>query len=454
VKVTLERLPESRVLLDIEVDSERLEKSLDVAYRRVANKARIPGFRPGKAPRPIVERMIGREGLIREALDQLVPDVYNEVLEQEDVQAVDHPELEIVEIDPVRFKATVPVRPNVELNEYEAIRVERDSVDVSDEMVQEQVDMLRRRHATQIPVERPVQWDDIIIGDVVATVDDEPFVEDRDAEFQVRENVTLLVEGLAEAFIGMDRDEEKEVDLELPEDFQIERLKGKTAHFVLTVKDVKEEQLPEPDDDFAQEVNAEEFPTYDSLVERIRNDLRESLERAADARLQQEAIDKMVEVATIEYPRVYVEREIDSLVRDNLGNNRQQYMDYLSRIGQSEAEYRASLEEPAELRVKRSLVLSALADAEGIDVTDEEISAELDKLVEPAGEEAPQLRELFSTEEGRATIRRNILSDKTLARVKEIATLDGEKAAPAAEADEATTKKPRKSRASKKEDAE
>lgn len=452
MKVTLERLPESRVLLDIEVDPERLEKSLQVAYKRVANKARIPGFRPGKAPRRVVERMVGREGLIREALDDLVPDVYNEVIEKEEVEAVDQPDLEMIDIDPVHFKATVAVRPKVELNDYQSVRVERDEVEVTPEMVDEQIEMLRRRFATQVPVDRPIQWNDIVIGDVSATVDDEPFVEDNDAEFPVREGATLLVDGLAEAIVGMSRDEEKEIDLPLPDDFQVERLQGKTAHFKIAIKDVKEEQLPELDDDFAQEVNADEFPTFDALKERIEADIRKSLEQNADAKLQQEAIDKMVEVATLEYPRVYVEREIDAMIKESVGDDKQRYTDYLSRLGQSEAEYRATLEESAIQRVKRSLVLSALTDIEEIDVTDEEVEAELDKLVEPMGDDASQFRELFATGEGNATLRRNILSEKTLARVREIATLDGAEATPPAE--DEPEQEPASAESTEKEDAE
>ncbi len=429
MKVTLERLPESRVLLDIEVDDERLEKSLDVAYKRVANRARIPGFRPGKAPRRIVERMIGREGLIREALDQLVPDVYNEVLESEDVDAVDQPDLEIVEIDPVRFKATVPVRHKAELGDYKSIRVERDSTEVTDEMIEEQVEMLRRRFATQVPVERPVQWDDHLIGDVVSTIDDEPFVEDTDAEFALREGTVLLLPGLAEAFIGMTAGEEKSVELEIPDDFQVERFRGKIASFTLTVKDVKEEELPEVNDDFAQEVNEGEFPTIEALRERIRNDIGEQLNQAADAKLQSEAVDKMVEIATLEYPRVYVDREIDAMIRDSVGNNRDAYLEHLGRLGQSEEEYRASMEEAAQLRVKRSLVLSNIAEVEGLAVSEDDVDAELDRIVAPAGDEADKLRELFNNDEGRATIRRNVLSDRTLSRIKELVAGDAPAAA-------------------------
>jgi trigger factor len=197
VKVTLERLPESRVQLQIEIDEARLERSLDSAYKRIAQKNRFPGFRPGKAPRVIVERAVGREGLIREALDRLVPDAYNEAIETEDVDAIGQPELSIDELEPVKFTAIVPVRPKVELNDYRAIRTEREPVDVTDEMIDEQLQLLRRRHATYIPVERGVQWNDMLIADVSGAADGDEFLKDENAEFALREDQLLFVPGLA-----------------------------------------------------------------------------------------------------------------------------------------------------------------------------------------------------------------------------------------------------------------
>jgi trigger factor len=440
VKVTLERLPESRVQLDIEVDEERLERSLDSAYKRVAQKARIPGFRPGKAPRRIVEQMIGREGLIREALDRLVPDAYNEAIEAEAVEAVDQPDLEIVELDPVRFKATVPVRPTVDLGDYAAVRVEAQPIEVTAEMVQEQIDQIRRRFATQVPVDRAVQWADIVLGDVKGTIEEEDFVSDDDAEFSLREGQVLLLPGLAEAFLGMTADETKAIDIPVPDDFHVERFKGKTANFTLTVKAVKEEQLPDADDELAAQVNEEEFDSLEKLRARIEDDLREHAQRAEDARVQQEALDAMVEGATLEFPRVFVEREIDHMIQEALGNDRDRYLESLRRMGQSEAQLRSEFEEAATRRVQRSVVMTHVAEAEGIEVTPEEVDLRLDELVAPAGDESGRLRELFATPDGVASIRRNLLTERTLTRIREIA------AAPA-------VKKPRRKAAAKTEAA-
>lgn len=446
MKVTLERLPESRIQLDIEVEPERVAKSRDAAYRRLAPKAKVPGFRPGKAPRPLTERYIGESRLMNEAIDTLIPDVYNEAIEAESVDAIAQPELDKLELDPMRFKFIVAIRPEVELGDYQAIRVEPDKVEVTDEMLDEQLLLIRRRYAVQAPVDRPVQWEDILIADVSGKAEDEDFVSDEDAEFPLREGQVLFVPGLAEAFIGMKKGDEKSVEITMPEDFRVERLAGKPAKFEINLKEVKEEQLPEPDDDFANQVNADDFPTFDALKERIRTDLAKALQDQSDAKLRSDAVDKLVEIATVEYPRVLVDREIEHIVRDTTGNDQAQYVAYLQRVGRSDEEYRETLREDAERRVRRSLVLSKLAETEGLDVTAEEIEEELDKLVEPLGEEAPRFRDMFSTEEGVSTIRRNIISKKTLDRLAAIATSDsGDGAAPAAQAK--APAKPRKAKA-------
>jgi trigger factor len=421
VKVTLERLPESRVQLDVEVESDRLTKSLDAAYRRLAPKAKVPGFRPGKAPRALTEKYIGSDRLMNEAIDKLLPEVYNEAIEEQDVDAIAQPELDQMNLDPLRFKFIVPVRPSVDISSYKAIRIEPEAAEVTPEMLEEQITLIRRRYATQVPVDRGVAWDDFLIADVAGEVDGDRFVEDVDAEFPLREGQGLFVDGLAEGFLGMKKGEEKTFEIAIPEDFRVERLQGKTATFTLAIKEVKEEQLPDLDDDLAQQVNAEEFPTFDALRERIRADLEKAITEQAENAYRAKAVDALVEAAAIEFPRVLAEREIDHIIRDSMGNDSSKYAAYLRRVGRSESEYRESLREAAESRVRRSLALSELAEAEGIDVSAEEIEGELDKLVESLGEDTERFRQMFGTEEGVSTIRRNLLTRKTLERLATIA---------------------------------
>lgn len=432
MKVTIERLPESRVQLDVEVDQERLEQALDAAYRRLAPKTRVPGFRPGKAPRAMVERHLGRDRLVSEALDRLVPDVYNEVIEQEDVDAIAQPHLDKVELDPVRLKFIVPVRPSVDLGDYRSIRVERKDVAVTDEMVEEQITLLRRRYAIHVPVERPATWNDVLTADVSGTADDEPFLNDEGAEFALREGQVLLMPGLAEAFVGMSKGEEKDVELRVPDDFRFESLRGKTAKFHIAVREVKEEQLPEANDELAAQVNAEEFPDFATLRARIVSDLEKALAEEESARLRSEAIDALVTGATIDYPNVLVEREIDHIIQGQMGNDQRQYAAYLARVGRSESQFRESLRPAAEQRLKRSLALSQLAEVEGIDVTPDEIEAEIDRLAEPMGEEAERFRQMFRTAQGISSIRNTLLSQKTLDRLVAIATGEAPEAPAAA----------------------
>jgi trigger factor len=425
VKVTLERLPESRVQLEIEVEPDRLERSLDAAYKRLVPTLRIPGFRPGKAPRRIVEQMVGRERLLHEALDALVPAAYSEAIESEDVEPVADPDLEILETEPVRFKVTVPVRPTVTLGDYHSIRIAPEPVEVTDEMFEEQMEMIRRRFATIAPVERGAEWNDILTADIKGIVDDTPFVEDEDVEFPLREGQPLLLPDLAEEFLGMEAESEKTVELPVPEDFP-EQFANKTASLTLTVKSVKEEELPDEDDDLAQQVNAEEFETIDDLHARVRDDLQETLQRQADEAYRLKVVDELVGLSEIEYPQVLLDREIDGLIRESHGSDVRAYQAHLAQIGKTTDEFREMYREPALERLSRSLVLGELTTAESIEITDDDVAEQVEKMLEPLGEQAESMRTMFESDQGSASIRNSLLTDKTLARLQEIASADAE----------------------------
>jgi len=431
VKVTLERLPQSRVQLEIEVDPERVERSLDAAYRRIVRRTKIPGFRPGKAPRAVVERLVGREGLLREALDDLVGDAYGEAVARENVEPIGRPQVEILDLEPVRFKAIVPVKPTVELGDYSTVRLSLEPTPVTEEMVEEQLLALRRRRALYVPVDRPIQWNDIVTADVKgSTAEGETFIDDEAAEFILREGQTLLLPGLAEAFLGMSKGESKELELEVPEDFSIERFRGKRIRLSLAVREVKEEQLPELDDEFAQQIDAEEFPTLEALRTRIRKELEDAFRREAEEKLRLEALDKLVEISKLEYPDLLVEHEIDHMIREMAGDDRQAFLAELRRIGKSEAEFRASLREAAARRVERALVFDAFAEREGIEVSDEEVTAEVERLAGDREPERSRFIEVFSDPRAREAIRNQLYRQKAFERLQAIVT--GSDGAPAA----------------------
>lgn len=443
MKVTVERLPESRVQLEVEVDPESIEKTLEATYRKVAADAKIAGFRPGKAPRPLVmQRLGGRQGLIREALDQIVPDAYNMAIEGEDVDAIDQPDLEIIEIEPVRFKATVSVRPTVELNDYQTIAIAPEEQEVTEDEVAAELLGIRQRMAIHVPVDRNVEWNDVLIADISGTVDDEPFIGDDGAEFRLVEGAPLLVDGLAEAFLGLARDEFKEIEIELPDDFSAEHLRSKTAKFQLQVREIKEEELPDEDDEFAAQVG-EDIETISDLRDKIREQLVEARNSAEEARQRNEAISQLVEIASLDYPQVLVEREIDHMVSEGVGNDAERYKSYLQAVGQTHEDFRESFRESAEERVKASLCLAKLAEVEDVSVSIEEVDEELRTIAGPMGEDSEQFKEIFKNEQARESIRRNLETQRTFERLTAIAVANAANAPSAGDAkpeesDEAT----------------
>jgi len=271
MKVSTKRLPDSQVLLEVEADEQQMERSLDKAFRRLSQRVEVPGFRKGKAPAGMLERHIGRARVVREALDILIPEAYNQAIEEQDVDAIDQPSIELVNDEPLAFKATVPVRPTVELGEYQSVRVKREPFSIDEGEVDKALEELQHRYAVHEPVERPVQMGDIVRADVRGVIDGKEVYKEDDAELRLREGATILLPGIAEGMIGAEKGVAKEIPVTIPEG---ERpLSGKSGTFTVTVKEVKEEQLPALNDDFAREVG-EGFASLDTLRDRLRNACR------------------------------------------------------------------------------------------------------------------------------------------------------------------------------------
>ncbi|MBI2760089.1 MAG: trigger factor [Chloroflexi bacterium] len=424
MNITAERIQDSQVILTIEVDPERVEKSMDQAYRRNVGRVRVPGFRPGKAPRRIFERHVGREALLQEALDRLVPEIVDEAIKDQDLQMVDQPTLEIPSLDPVVIKATVPIRPTIDLGDYRALRVEPDPVetDEADELEQA-IDRLRHQYATIEPVERPAAEGDRVRVNISGRVEDREVLKSEDAELIVTEDKLTSVPGVYEHLLGMSAGDATAVDAVLPDDYRRAELAGKDIHYTLEVLDVKTENLPDLDDDFAKEVG-EGFDSMDALRERLTTDIRERTEREAASKLQEKAVEALTAQATIESPPQLTEREIEHMIRDMTrgtgGDDRRAMEQFLLAVGRSEESLRDELRPSAVERVKRTLVLSRLAELEGIEVTESDIEAELDTLARTTTS-AAQMRQIFDTPSGREILQRQIRTRRTVERLALIA---------------------------------
>jgi trigger factor len=430
VRVSAQKLPDSQVVLEIEVEPERVEKALDRAYRQLVTRTRVPGFRPGKAPRAMLERYLGRDALMRQALDRLVPEVYQEAARQEDVEPIDLAELEVVTTEPLVVKATVPVRPTIDLGDYHQVRVPREPVEVPQERVEQALEDLRRRYAVLEPVERPVQWGDVLRADVAGTVGDVTIVDQKDVEFQVREGQTVSLPGFAERLLGLAKGVETEVEVPVPADFADNRVAGGTAHYRVLIHEIKEEKLPALDDSFARQVG-EGFSSLSALRERIESDIRQFEEEAALHRYHDQVLAALEERATLEFPPVLIEREVERLLRDERvtsggGAGRapaeRDVERYLKAQGKSEEELQQELRPLAVERVRRSLILTQVAEAENIDVSDAEVDQEVERLVSSAGPRAEEVRRLFVGDDGRDALRRRLLARRTLDRLVDIAS--------------------------------
>ncbi len=434
MKVSAQKLPESQVLLEIEVDPDQMEKSMDKAYRKLVQSVNVPGFRKGKTPRNMLERHIGRGRLLEEAIDIVIPEAYNKALEDQDIDAIDQPKIEMVTVEPLAFKATVPIRPDIDLGDYHSVRVPREPLEVDEADVDASLEELRRRYALQEPVDRPVQMGDIIRGDVRIEVDGREVYKDDDAEMHLREGRVVLLPGFAEGVAGAHKGLPKEIEVTLPDDAD-SSMAGKTAIVHITIKEVKEERLPDPDDEFAKGVG-EGFPSVGELKERLRGDIRERLEGQAEETYRDAALAALVEQAgKIEFPPILVEREIDRFLNDQARNTGMELDRYLELIKKTTEEVREELRPSATERVKRSLVMGQLADTEKIETTDADVEAEVQKLIAQAAagsdEQVERYRKIFQSPEARASLGRSLVSRGTMERLVEIASqADGVSAAP------------------------
>jgi len=419
--VTVSSRPEpgSKMVLEIEVSPAEVDRHFATAYRHVAERTKVPGFRPGKAPRHVIDRFVGRASVLAEAVDHLVNESYDAALDQAAIIPLDHPELDldsgsVAEGATVRFTATVAVRPEVTLGAYTDYPFGLEPVDVTDAQVEAVVTDLREQQATL----RPVDGRGAATGDVAAvrfagTIDGEPFEGGSADRLPLVIGENRMIPGWEEQLVGMAIDETKGFDLTFPDDYRVEALRGKPAHFEVTLLDLRERILPELDDAFAASVG--ELSTVDEL----RAEIRDALARRGADEARHHFADRIIDFATanatMELPEVMIANEIE-IMRDELRNRLAQQQigmeKYLELARQSPEELATELREPASRRVKSLLVLSAIADKEGIDATPEQVEAEIAEQLARYDDDA-RLREYLTSRRGRSYLRMT-LRNRTL----------------------------------------
>jgi len=423
VKVTNEKIEDSQAFLSIEMEPAEVEESLEESYHRLVKKTDVPGFRRGKAPRAVLERYLSKESLLEDALNNLLPKACDQALKEQKLEAVVPPHIEVAQTDPVIFKVVVPLRPTVKLGDYHHIQVAPEPVEVSEDDVSAIIDRLRHQHAAWEPVERPVGLNDLVVLDIESSVEDKPFINQKGAQYQVLSNYSFPVRGFAEQLVGMGRDEEKEFQLQFPPDYPKGELAGKTARFKVKVIEIKQEVLPELNDELAKEIDPN-FKTLDSLREQVLADLRLRADEKARIDFEERVVEAVVDITEVEFPPVLVEMEVDRLLNQRLqrwqtGGGLEEY---LSRINKTEEEIREELRPLATRRTIWSLVLEEVTEAEKIKVSDSEIDTEIKNMTKDTDEgKKGELEEFLNTPQARESIKQTLMTRKTIQRLVEIA---------------------------------
>ncbi|MFN0073439.1 MAG: trigger factor [Chloroflexota bacterium] len=422
MKVTATPIEQSQIVLDIEVDQERVDQALDQAYRRAATRVKVPGFRPGKAPRQLVERMIGPEALLDDAVQRLVPEVFEAALLEQQLTPAARPRLEVVNISPLQVKATIPVQPTVELGDYREVRVQLDEVMVTEEQIDDVVTRLQQAHAEWAPVERAIEAGDLIGLDAAVKDGDETVIEAKDAEFIVDPEGVNPVPEFSANLLGKESGGVVAYTVLVPDDYESERLRGKAVDVSAEIHWVKAKQLPEPDDAFAATVG--EYETIQGLREAVKADLEGRETQAAVGKHLEEVLKTVSEQAKLEIPPQMIEERADEMFHElerSLGAQGIPIDQYLSVVGETEESLKTSFSERAERSVRRSLVVREVAKTEAIEIPDDEIRSELQTAVSNDKNGGKLVEEAMAREATRERIASMIRERKATAMLVDIA---------------------------------
>lgn len=434
MNVTKDSVTTTEITLTIAMDTDDEEPFLNRSYKRVASRVRIPGFRPGKAPRSVIENHLGREALVHEALEFMIPESLDQVLKDEDIQAWMEPKLEVLGMEPVSYKAVVPLEPVVDLGEFQAIRLEREPVEVTDEQVNEVLESLRFEAAPWEPVERALAYGDLATMNVKGIIEEEEVIDDQGIDFIPQEDNNLPFPGFSTHLEGMLEGESKLFTLSVPDDYPQENYAGKECQFNVEVLSVKEKNLAELDDEFAKGVR-DGFESLEALTDHVRQRLVDESEATETRRLEVSGLEELKKLAKIEASELVYERELDMMYEERARSLQNQQMSmelYLSYVGQTEEELREQMKPQAEERLNTMLMLRKLADVEEIEVGDEDVEVEITNLIESTGGNSDaSMMQALNTENARESIRSSLMNRKIMARLVEISQGE-ESASPAA----------------------
>jgi trigger factor len=419
MKVSTENLENCQIALNIEAEASELDKSLDEAYHHLVKEVSVPGFRKGKAPRPILEQHVGKRYLLDEALEHLIPQLYRQAIESQKLEPIASPQIEITQTEPVVFKAVVSVKPEIKLGDYHNLKLEPAPVtQITEDEVSAAMEELRERQGAWVPADHPAELGDLVTINIQANVDGKPWLNHKDILYEMNKDSRSPVPGFASQLQGTEKNKEETFTLPIPDDYPIEEMRGKESSFQVTITEVKEKQLPELNDELARGIG------YDNL-EDMKRKATDALKAKAEAgnrlELRQKALDALMEISDVSYPPVLEDEEIEGLLKgeaQRLGFR--EIADYLKRASKTEEEIKQELRPIAKKRLIQGLVLGKLAEEEKIEISSSEVDNKIDEIADDA-EDKEKTKQFFSLPQIRHSVEQSLRTEKTLDRLVQIA---------------------------------
>lgn len=404
MSLQVEKLEKNMAKLTIEVPAEELEKAIENAYRKNKKKISVPGFRKGKVPRQMIEKMYGKEVFYEDAINELIPGAYEKAVEECEEEIVSSPKIDVEQIEagkPFIFTAEVALKPEVRLGKYKGVKVDKIDIEVTDEEVDAEIEKERQNNARNIAVEdRAVKDGDMTVLDFEGFVDGVAFEGGKGENYPLTIGSGAFIPGFEEQLIGAEIGKEVEVNVTFPENYQAEELRGKAAVFKCTVKEIKEKELPELDDEFASEVS--EFDTLAEYKEDVKKNLTERKEKNAKNQKEDAVIDAIINDSDMEIPDAMIETQQKQMVDDFAQRMQMQGINMEQYFQLTGSSYDALLEQvkpQAEKRIKSRLILEAVVAKEGIEASEEEYEKETERLAEVYQMEAGKVREMLGEKE-------------------------------------------------------
>ncbi len=425
VKVDTERKPGSQVVLSVEVDADQVSKSIDQAYSRLAPRVRIAGFRPGKAPRPMVEREIGWPALSSEAQDALIQAAFLAALDETGLDPIDAPRVEPEQLQrggAFRFKASFAVKPEITLKEYKDIRVPRPHSEIGDKEVDAALERLRSRFAELHAVERPVQAGDFLTVDTHIVKSGAVLIGESETDAQLEVDKDRLITGLAEGLLGQAPGETRDIALTLPADYPKKDLAGQNVAFRITVKSIKERRLPPLDDELAKQVGRGQ--TFGELRQEVHDELQEAAHQADEQRFENDVLKALDERMEVEVPETLIEREVSRRVRElevrlqEQGVKMDRYLEYTNT---SMDVLKAEQRPQAMQKVRLELALETVAEREGLTVSDAEVDEAVANALAEEDHAGHRHGDLRTADPVRAYFRHQLLMRKTIDYLSSVA---------------------------------